>query len=196
NSKLLIDPRNKKVGDIDGDIVYATHYHSDHTAGIENFLKRNTVAVLICNEQVKHRFKKWNDRIILAVPGEEVVHGPWKLAFFNFRHGFFRGVQNVGVVVRINGVKFGHPGDAVEFKSFYQEQLDVFATPIGSLFAASPRKAIAELKHFSSPLPVVVPIHWLMRNPGKFCKSLGEQLDCRCIVPENGKVVNWHAVAD
>ena len=59
NSSLLIDPNKKKVGEVPGDIVIATHHHPDHTGGVETFLKRNLEAVFICNKQVADHFEKW-----------------------------------------------------------------------------------------------------------------------------------------
>ena len=41
-SKLLIDPGKKHHSETDGDIVYSTHYHYDHTSGIERFLEKNS----------------------------------------------------------------------------------------------------------------------------------------------------------
>ncbi|MFQ6126569.1 MAG: MBL fold metallo-hydrolase [Candidatus Heimdallarchaeota archaeon] len=192
SSSLLIDPSKKKFGDVSGDVVFTTHYHSDHTNGIEIFLSRNPKAVLVCNEQVADRFKQWRDRIVLAVPGEEIIQGSWKLRFVKGRHGLLSKVQNTGVVVQTQGTSFGHTGDSVDFQGFSHESLDVFAIPIGGLFTASPKKALNELKSFSQPLPVVIPMHWLWRSPHRFCRKLRERYPkSHCIVPKDRESVPW-----
>jgi L-ascorbate metabolism protein UlaG (beta-lactamase superfamily) len=196
SSSLLVDPRNDKAGDFSGDLVYVTHAHADHTGGVNTFLERNPEAILACNEQVAKKFKKWNERIVLAEPRGEIKQGPWKLRFFTFRHGIFRGVQNTGVIVQVDDFSFGHLGDAVEFQEFYQERIIVLAVPIGSMFAASPKRAMEELKKFSETPQIIIPMHWLWRNPKKFCQQLNESYDCRCIVPRDGKIIDWHVDAD
>lgn len=191
-SKLLIDPGKKKFGDVSGDVVFTTHYHSDHTNGVEIFLKRNPKAVFVCNEQVADRFKQWRDRIVLAIPGEEIIQGSWKLRFVKGRHGLFSKVQNTGVVVQTQTVSFGHTGDSVDFQGFSQEPLDVFAIPIGGIFTASPKRALNELKSFSQPLPVVILMHWLWRSPHGFCKKFKARFPGRrCIVPNDGEPIPW-----
>ncbi len=47
--KLLIDPSNKRSGDLEGDLVYCTHKHFDHVGGVKTFLNRNSHAILIGN---------------------------------------------------------------------------------------------------------------------------------------------------
>jgi metal-dependent hydrolase (beta-lactamase superfamily II) len=79
--------QGKKTNDISGDLVYATHHHSDHTAGVEPFLKTNPEAKFVCSEQVADKFKKFRERIIPAMPGEEILEGHWKLKFIKGRHG-------------------------------------------------------------------------------------------------------------
>lgn len=191
-SRLLIDPRNKKAGDTSGDIVVATHQHPDHTGGVETFLKRNPEAVFICNKQVSDRFEKWRDGIILAVPGEVVTQGSWTLSFVKGRHGFFSGIQNTGVIIRTKSLSFGHAGDSVDFQGFSQEKMDVLAIPISGMFAASPKRALKELKAFLQPLPIIIPMHWLLRSPSGFCKKFKMEFpDGRCIVPKDGETVNF-----
>jgi L-ascorbate metabolism protein UlaG (beta-lactamase superfamily) len=34
NSTILIDPFDKKSGDVNGEVVYCTHKHLDHVGGI------------------------------------------------------------------------------------------------------------------------------------------------------------------
>lgn len=190
NSSLLIDPNKKKVGDVPGDIVIATHHHPDHTGGVETFLKRNPEAVFICNKQVADHFEKWRERIVLAVPGEKIEQNPWKLRFLKGRHGLFSKVQNTGVIIQTPSLSFGHVGDSVDFQEFSQEKMDIFAIPIGGIFTASPKRALKELKSFSQPLPVIIPIHWLLRNPRGFCKRFITVFpDGRCVVPKDGESV-------
>ena len=190
SSNLLIDPGKKKYGDITGDIVVATHKHYDHTNGINIFLEQNPEAVLICNEQVAKKFKLWQDRIVLAISGEEIVQEPWKIRFINGRHGLFSKIQNTGVLVQTQSTSFWHAGDSIEFQGFVQDPPEVLAIPIGGIFTASPKKALKELQSFSEPLPTIIPMHWLWRNPHKFCKKLQSRFPgSQCIVPEDGELV-------
>ncbi|MFW9905045.1 MAG: MBL fold metallo-hydrolase [Candidatus Thorarchaeota archaeon] len=191
SSTLLIDPSKKKNGEISGDIAYVTHNHFDHTRGVEPFLKHNPEAVLICNEQVADQFKKWQERIILVNFGDEIQRDGWNFKFIEGRHGLFSGVQNTGVIVQTSNLNFGHVGDSVDFKGFSQEKIDYFAIPISGIFAASPKKALKELEKFKHPLPTIVTMHWLWRNPRVFCKRLKAKFpDSRCIVPVEGVIVN------
>jgi L-ascorbate metabolism protein UlaG (beta-lactamase superfamily) len=184
SSTMIIDPGNRRAGDTSGQLVYCTHSHFDHTGGVEAFLERNSEAILVGNEQIAHKFKKWNERVITVIPGETFEHDPWRLEFIECRHGLFRNVLNVGVVVRTPNTSFGHVGDAITFQGFYGANLDILAHPISGMFAASPKRAISELKQFARPLPVLIIMHWLWRNPKKFCKELEMAIpDTRCIVP-------------
>jgi len=196
-STLLIDPGKKKFGKVTGDVVVATHQHRDHINGVEIFLDHNPEAVFICNEQTAKRFKSWQDRIILAIPGEELVLEAWKFNFIKGRHGLFSWEQNTGVIVYSKDTSFGHAGDSVDFQGFAPDPPQVLALPIGGIFTASPKRALKELQSFSQPLPVIIPIHWLWRSPQKFCRKLRETFpDSQCVVPENGKPVTWQVKAE
>ena len=48
-STILIDPADRRSGDVDGDLVYCTHGHPDHTGGIPTFMERNPEATLLAN---------------------------------------------------------------------------------------------------------------------------------------------------
>ena len=76
DQSLLIDPRLKKHGDVQGQYVYVTHRHFDHTGGVKTFLGRNPEAQLICNTQVAKKFPKYQDRIILAENGNGISVAP------------------------------------------------------------------------------------------------------------------------
>ena len=52
----------------------------------------------------------------------------------------------------------------MHFQGFSQEKMDILAIPISGLFAASPKRALNELKSFSQPLPIIIPMHWLLRK--------------------------------
>lgn len=191
-SKLLIDPRNKKIhGQIKGDIIYATHKHMDHTAGIDKFLRINAPsAVLIGNEQVTNKYSQFGDQTITIKDGESLKKGVWELSFVSGKHGFFRGVENIGIVVKTPSFIFGHLGDSVNFEGFSNLDLDMLAVPICSIFTASPKGAIKELKKFKKPLPTIIPMHWLIRNPKGFCRNLKKEIpQAECIVPKtDGKI--------
>ncbi|MFX1532930.1 MAG: MBL fold metallo-hydrolase [Promethearchaeota archaeon] len=192
SSSLIIDPSNKKAGERSGDVVFITHSHSDHTGGLETFLKHNPEATLVCNKQVIDRFRKWQDRVVLAIPGEEIEEKSWKLRFFSAQHGLFRGEQNTGVIVETSNLSFGHVGDAIEFQNFYEEKIDILAIPIVGMFAASPKKALKELQQFSQPVPVVIPMHWVWRSPQKFCRHFKTIFpNSQCVVPKIGELVEW-----
>lgn len=167
-----------------------THNHFDHTRGVDPFLKRNPEAALICNEQVAKSFKKWSDQIVLVEPGEEIQHKTWKLKFIKGRHGLFSSVKNTGVIVRTSTISFGHAGDSVDFSGVSQEKLDYFAIPICGIFAASPKKALKELERFKQPLPTIIPMHWIWRNPHGFCHQFSTVFpEGQCVVPKNGNTV-------
>ena len=192
SSILLIDPGKKESVDISGDIVFVTHSHFDHTRGVELFLKRNPEAVFICNQQVADRFEKWRERIVIADPGEKMQQGIWNLRFIKGRHGLFSKEQNTGVIIKTQSLSFGHAGDSVDFQGFSREKIDILAVPICGLFAASPKRALKELEAFSQPLPIVIPMHWLLRSPSGFCKKLKTKFpNSQCIVPKDGEIINF-----
>lgn len=169
-----------------------THNHSDHTAGVKRFLRRNSDSVLICNTQVADEFKTFDDSIILAVPGEEIEHDGWRFKFIKGTHGLFRNIENTGVIIEASSLRFGHAGDSVEFKDFSQEKFDIFAIPIGGFFTASPKRVLKELSSFKLPLPIVVPMHWLIRNPSKFCTKFTNNFPkSQCIVPKVDEYLDY-----
>jgi L-ascorbate metabolism protein UlaG (beta-lactamase superfamily) len=189
-SSILIDPPEKKSGDIDGGLVYCSHRHFDHTGGIAAFMERNPEAVLVTNKQVSKLFKQYEDRIITIYDGDTYQHNGFNFQFIKSKHGFLNPL-NIGVIIREDGFSFGHPGDTASFQGFYQYDLDWFAVPIIGLFTSSPSRALAELKKFNVLPGSVVVMHWWYRDPVSFCKKLSRELpEVRCIVPENGKLEN------
>lgn len=186
-SSILIDPFNKKAGDIEGELVYCTHGHADHIGGISSFLERNSDAILLTNEQVTRQFKQFSDRIVVVNDGGLYQQGNWEFEFIESKHGFFKDV-NLGVIVR-NGVdSFGHCGDTITFKGFYSIPVDTLAVPISGIVTVSPIGAISELKKFDQPLPTIVVMHWVFRNPSSFCRKLEIEIPgTQCIVPKVGE---------
>jgi len=193
NSKVLIDPSKKSHSQVEGDIIYATHHHWDHTAGIDTFLETNAPnGVLISNSQVTKKYAKFGDQIITIKDGECLTRGRWELEFIRGKHGFFRGVENIGIVVKTPSFTFGHLGDSINFEGFANLDLDMLAVPIGSIFTASPKGAIKELHKFKKPLPSIIPMHWLWRNPRGFCKNLIKEFpEAKCIVPKKGEKISY-----
>ncbi|MFW9850911.1 MAG: MBL fold metallo-hydrolase [Candidatus Thorarchaeota archaeon] len=190
DSALVIDPSNKKSGDFDGDILYCTHKHSDHTGGISTFLERNKRAIFIANDQVLQEFSEYEDRTLKAVPGKSHTHGIWTLDFIEMRHGLFKGVESTGVIVKTKGKSFGHAGDTVTLKGFIDQKLDVLAIPIGGGPTMSPKKALQELKTYQIMLPRIIPMHWLVRNPKGFCKQVRELAEnVTCSVMSKGEIL-------
>ncbi len=119
------------------------------------------------------------------------MKGTWKFKFVKGHHGLFSGVQNTGVIIRSESLIFGHAGDSVDFWGFSQENLNFFAIPIGGVFTASPKRALKGLKSFSQPLPIIIPMHWLLRSPRGFCKRFKTVFpEERCIIPKDGEPVN------
>ena len=189
NSTILIDPADKKAGDIEGDLVYCTHRHYDHTGGIQSFMERNPEAVLLTNEQVSKQFRQFTDRTVLAQDGESYHHGSCEFQYIESKHGLINDL-NLGVIVRNGDDSFGHCGDTVSFEGFSSSQLETLAVPISGIFTASPSGAISELRKFEQPLPTIVVMHWVIRNPNSFCERLSKEFpDARCIVPEKGELL-------
>ncbi|MFW9768798.1 MAG: MBL fold metallo-hydrolase [Candidatus Thorarchaeota archaeon] len=187
-STLLLDPSNKKSGEFEGDIVYCTHYHFDHIGGVKSFMNRNADAVLVGNEQVTNKFPEYEDRVITCSDGQKIEENPWTFKFTRLKHGIFGGVVNLGVVVNVDDFSFAHCGDAVSFEGFPSSTVDVLAIPISGAFAASPKIALKMVQSLSEPLPIIVPIHWLFRNPEGFCKKLSVLVPtAKCVIPQNGK---------
>ena len=188
DSSVLIDPQNKAAGNRTGNIVYCTHDHGDHVGGVNVFMEQNPVAFLIGSTQVAKKFRQWTSRTVVAHSDQFFQQGPWSLRFIQEPHGLLKNKINLGVIVRTDDFSFGHVGDAVQFDGFAKATLDVLAIPIFGGFTASPKKAIAELKTFDTPLPTIVPMHWVVRSPSGFCKRVKTEFpDATCIVPEKNK---------
>ncbi|MFQ5832898.1 MAG: MBL fold metallo-hydrolase [Candidatus Thorarchaeota archaeon] len=196
SGSFVIDPKDEKSGDREGDILYCTHKHYDHTGGVNTFLERNPKAIFITNDQVARAFSRWSERTITVYPGDTYSNGPWNLEFVECRHGLFRNVIDVGVVVRTDGFSFGHPGDTRTLLGFSDFELSVFGVPIGGAVSTSPKNAISQLSQFNSPPETVVPMHWLYRSPGAFCREMKEQLpNVRCIVPSDDETITLNSGA-
>lgn len=188
DSKLLVDPRNKKSGDLEGDLVYSTHKHFDHTGGVKTFLTRNPDAIFISNEQVTGSFSQFGDRVKTVREDESFDFKSHSLMFTKLEHGLLKGTHNLAVEIHIGDFIFAHCGDAVSFDNFPSSNVDVLALPIGGAFAASPKKALEMIMNLPDPLPTIVPMHWLMRSPESFCKKLSElRPGVNCVVPSNGE---------
>jgi len=186
-SSILIDPTDKRSGEVDGDIVYCTHNHPDHVGGIATFMDRNPEAVLVANQQVTDHYRRYADRTVVAVDGGSHLHGEWGFSFIEAKHGFLNAL-NLGVVIRNGGDSFGHCGDAVDFSGFASTQLDTLAIPITGMLTASPARALSELKMFEQPLPTIVVMHWAFRDPHGFSERLSAMFPgARCIVPVKGE---------
>jgi L-ascorbate metabolism protein UlaG (beta-lactamase superfamily) len=187
-STLLVDPRNKKSGEFDGNIVYCTHEHFDHVGGVKTFMDRNPDAVLVGNEQVAKKFSKYGNRVIPCVDGQTLERSPWNFKFTRLTHGVFGGVLNLAVVATVGEFSFAHCGDAVSFEGFPPSDVDVLAIPISGAFAAGPKIALKMVQSLSEPFPIIVPIHWLFRSPEGFCKKLSVSVpNAKCVIPQNGK---------
>lgn len=188
-SSILIDPLNKKAGDINGELVYCTHEHADHTGGITSFMNRNSNALLLTNKEVARKFKQFSDRSVIAYNGGLYRHGEWEFQFIEAKHGLFNNI-NLGVIVRNGEDSFGHPGDTVTLEGFSSPRIDTLAIPITGIVTVSPTAAILELKKFIQPLPTIVVMHWVLRNPDNFCQNLSREIPgTRCIVPTNGELI-------
>jgi L-ascorbate metabolism protein UlaG (beta-lactamase superfamily) len=190
NSLLLIDPSRKDDGELDGSVLYCTHNHSDHTGGVGQFLRRNPGARMLCSSQVSSRFPEFRSRTDIVQPDTARSQGPWQLEFVQGQHGLRRGVMNLGVLVSDSQLVFGHPGDTVTLEPYYEKEIDILAVPIGGIFTASPTKILQELTRFKTYPRTVIPMHWLVRNPEKFCRQLSERFpEIQCRVPVKGKAV-------
>ena len=186
-SSILIDPTDRRSGEVDGDVVYCTHNHPDHVGGIATFMDRNPDAVLVANHQVTEHYRRYSDRTVVAEDEASYSHGEWDFKFIEAKHGFLNPL-NLGVVIRNGGDSFGHCGDAVDFSGFASTQLDTLAVPIVGMFTASPARALSELKRFDLPLPVIVVMHWSFRDPHRFSERLSAMFPgARCIVPVKGE---------
>lgn len=191
DSRLLIDPSNKKSGDLDGNIIFCTHNHFDHIGGVEVFLNRNPSAILVCNEQTAGKFTHHGERVKIVKGGDSFTYEPWDFQFTNLRHGFFKGVQNTGAVILIGEFSFAHCGDAVEFTDYPNQPVSMFAVPISGAFAANPGKVLKMVSNLDEPRPIIVPMHWLFRSPSRFCKKLhGKIPNIKCSIPVVGETLD------
>ncbi|MBD3404861.1 MAG: MBL fold metallo-hydrolase [Candidatus Lokiarchaeota archaeon] len=190
SSSLLIDPYNDDSGRYDGDILYCTHHHFDHTGGVDTFLERNSDAIFLCNEQVADKQEKWKDRITIIEDGQQFTVSDWHFSFTKLKHGVFGGTENIAVEAQYGDLKFAHIGDAKEFGTMVSRVIDVLAVPISGGPTASPSKVLDTLKNFESFPSVVIPMHWLIRRPDSFCKNFYKLFpEKRCIVPKDGEIV-------
>jgi L-ascorbate metabolism protein UlaG (beta-lactamase superfamily) len=188
DSSLLIDPSNKKSGDLEGDIVYCTHKHWDHVGGVKTFMERNPEAILLGNEQVTKKFTQYGARVVTCNEDESYQHGPWSFEFKKLKHGVFRGALNLAVVARTGEFSFAHCGDAAVFEGFPSSAVDLLAVPISGGFAAGPGRALELVQSLSKPLPTIVPMHWLLRNPKSFFKKVTEAVPgVDCVIPTKGE---------
>lgn len=188
-STVLIDPFDKASGEHDGDLVYCTHSHTDHIGGVSTFMDRNPEAVLLANTEVAELFKQYSARTVIARDGETYDLGEWEFEFIDSKHGILKQI-NLGVLVRNGEESFAHVGDTITFEGFKDKTLDVFAVPITGLLTTSPGQAINELKKFKTMPGLIVPMHWAIRNPRKFCERLSREMpDARCHVPVKGELL-------
>lgn len=187
-STLVIDPANEESGNREGNLLFCTHNHRDHTGGVEIFLQRNPSAIFICGLQTAEKLAQFEDRIRIVDDGDDFDYGPWKLEFTKLKHGLFKGVHNLGVVISLGDFKFAHSGDAAEYHNFPGKAVNILAIPIGGGFTSGPGKVLKMIQGLPKPMPIVVPIHWLIRNPQKFCEKVSHMIqDVRCIVPVVGE---------
>ncbi|MGY5863432.1 MAG: MBL fold metallo-hydrolase [Candidatus Thorarchaeota archaeon] len=188
DANILLDPQNKKSGNLEGDLIYCTHKHFDHIGGVATFLGQNEDAILVGNEQVTSSFPKFGDRAKTVKDGGTFEFKSITLSFTKLRHGIFKGMNNLAVEIQIGDFTFAHCGDAVSFDGFPTSSVNVLAVPIGGAFVASPKKALSLIQSLSEPLPIVVPMHWLIRSPAGFCKKLKATVpNANCVVPVKGE---------
>ncbi len=186
-SSIIIDPTDKQSGNTTGDLVYCTHDHTDHIGGVSTFMDLNPDALLVANREVANHFKKYSERTVIIEDGGSYQSGNWDLRFIQLKHGIINSV-NIGVIVSNGEDSFGHLGDTVTYEGFYHEQMDTLAIPITGGVTTSPSKALNELAKFDKPLPNIVLMHWVFRNPKNFCKRFKTVFpDSRCIVPKRGQ---------
>jgi L-ascorbate metabolism protein UlaG (beta-lactamase superfamily) len=191
SGSLVVDPKDKESGNRDGDILYCTHKHFDHTGGVDTFLERNADAIFVTNEQVAKTFSKWSERTIVVEPGETYSKGPWSFTFVECKHGVFRNISDVGVVVDSGEFLFGHPGDSKTLAGFSDFELDVLAVPISGAVSTSPKSAVTQIGQFKTLPKTVVAMHWLLRKPRGFCEKVAKDLPgVRCLVPSEGELLN------
>ena len=188
-SSIIIDPTDKQSGNTTGNLVYCTHDHTDHIGGVSTFMDKNPDALLVANREVANQFSKYSERTVIAEHGGSYQSGDWSLKFIQLRHGIINSI-NLGVIVSNGENSFGHLGDTVTYEGFYHEKLDTLAIPITGGVTTSPSKALDELSRFDKPLPNIVLMHWVFRNPKNFCKRFKTVFpDSKCIVPKRGQVL-------
>jgi len=143
---------------------------------------------LIGNEQVTGKFSRFGEQVRTVGDGESYEHKSSSFTFAKLEHGLFKGFYNLAVEVHIGDFTFAHCGDAVSFTGFPTSTVDVLAIPIGGAFTATPKKALDMILNLPDPLPTIVPMHWLLRSPEGFCKTLhNARPHVDCIVPTNGE---------
>ncbi len=192
-NSLVIDPGNKKAGSLNANICLITHEHFDHMGEINTFTNTNPTATIICNETVAKKLKIKKEGIVSVLkPGSKVVINEWVITAYKFQHGLFKGVDNTGFLINTSNLTFGHVGDAVELKEFYNQEIDVLALPIAGIFTASPKKIIQELEYFQNLPKTIILMHWIFRNPKKFAQKLMERFpETKCIAPIEGSPINY-----
>lgn len=152
-------------------------------------MDRNPDAVLVGNREVVDQFNKYIERTFIAEDGGSYQLGDWNLRFIRLKHGIINSV-NMGVIVSNGGDSFGHLGDTVTYEGFYHEKMDTLAIPITGGVTTSPGKALEELAKFDQPLPNIVLMHWVFRNPKNFSKRFKNVFpDSKCVVPKSGQVL-------
>ena len=124
--------------------------------------------------------------------GDSFTHGPFTFKVKYLRHGLSKSVQNLAVVIQSENFSFAHCGDATDFQGFPMIPVDALAVPILGGFTAGPGKSTKMVKDLRDPKPIIIPMHWMFRNPTKFCKKLQNQIPgLKCIVPTIGESLNF-----
>ena len=149
----------------DVDLVLVSHVHLDHfhPASVGLHLLNNPKAVLVSSQQVvdavakaSGNFKEIAQRVQRATPEWKnsltFNEGGIKLKVLGLRHSSerFIGIQNLGHLIEINGVKLLHVGDAdgkaENFSSFHldQEGIDIAFIPFWYLLTDSGRALVRD----------------------------------------------------
>lgn len=182
------------------DLVTISHRHSDHfDAGIVmKHLINNPECILICPEQVdsvlslQQEYEKVRDKIIAVTP-EFILDSVFKISDFEIRvlrleHSHYyekdektgekinlhQNTENIGIVIRTNGVKFFHCGDSnpmdeKEFKNFNLKKDEINIAFLERLFMYHiTAKGIEIIENYIQPEHIVL----MHIEPGKSSKYL------------------------